>query len=326
MSTRRDVLALAALTLAAAPFEARSQSSFPDGRPIRIIVPYGPGGTADLTSRMVADRIGTALKAPVVLEFMPGGNLIVGATAAAHAAPDGHTLFLGSGTSHVLNPLLRSSLSYDPLRDFVPVSGLNTSAYAVAVPASSPARTLRDFVDLARSKPGGLSYGSFGAGNLTHLAVEMLAREAGVTLTHVPYKGSNQAEIDLIAGRIDLMITTFTVMSHVDDGKARVLAITTRDRSPLLPEVPTIAESGFPDYRVSGWFGFYAPSKTPPAIVAKLNAAIAAALTDPLVKERYGALGMAVEATTPAAMLTRVQDEIKTYAPIIQALGLVGKL
>lgn len=303
-----------------------AQSKFPDGKTVRIIVPYSAGGTADLTARMVSDRMSASLNAPVILDFRPGANLIIGATAGATAPPDGCTLFLGTGTSHTINPVLRSNLSYDPEKDFVPVSNINTSSYLVAVPADSPAKTLQEFVALAKSKPGKLTFGSFGAGNITHLAVEMFARDAGISLTHVPYKGSSQAEIDLITGRIDLLVTTFTLMPHVTDGKARILAVTTSERSPLLPDVPTVAESGYPNYEVNGWFALFVPAKTPADIVAVLNESVTRAVADPEVISRYAALGMVAKATKPEAMSEQMKLEKSKWESVVTALGLKDKI
>lgn len=317
-------LILAAMLAAAGP--ANAQAKFPDGKTIRIIVPYTPGGTADLTARMAAERMSVSLKAPVVLEFKPGGNLIIGAQAAATSPADGYTLFLGSGSSHSINPTLRTNLSYDPRKDFAAVSNVNTSSYLVAVPADSPAKTLADLVALAKTKPGVLNYGSFGAGNITHLAIAMLARDAGITLNHVPYKGSAQAEIDLIAGRIDLLMTTFTLMPHVQDGKVRVLAVTTRDRSPLLPEVPTVAESGYPGYDVSGWFALFAPTGTPKDVIAILNAAVKDAVADPEVKARYATFGMVAHATSPGVVDAVINAEIPRWDSVVTALGIKDKL
>jgi tripartite-type tricarboxylate transporter receptor subunit TctC len=315
------LLALAALA-GIAP--AGAQGKYPD-KPIRIIVPYTPGGTADLTARMMADRMSISLKTPVVLEFKPGGNLIIGAQAAATSAPDGYTLFLGSGTSHSINTALRSGLQYDARKDFAPVSNINRSAYLVAVPAESAAKTLGEFIALAKTKPGQLSFGSFGAGNITHLAVEMLAREAGVSLNHIPYKGSAQAELDLVAGRIDLLVTTFTMMPHVNDGKVRVLAVTTKERSPLLPNVPTVAESGFPSYDVDGWFAFFAPAQTPKEVIATLGAAVKEAAADPEVQARYAAFGMIAHPASPEAVTQRINEETAKWEAVVTALGIKDK-
>jgi tripartite-type tricarboxylate transporter receptor subunit TctC len=275
---------------------------------------------------MAAERMSVSMKTPVVLEFKPGGNLIIGAQAAATSPADGYTLFLGSGSSHSINPTLRSNLSYDPRKDFAAISNVNTSSYLIAVPAESSAKTLEDFVAMAKAKPGALNYGSFGAGNITHLAVAMLANEAGMSLNHIPYKGSAQAEIDLIAGRIDLLMTTFTLMPHVEEGKVRVLAVTTKDRSPLLPNVRTVAESGYPGYDVSGWFALFAPTGTPKDVIAILNAAVRDAVANPEVKARYAAFGMVAHATPPEAVDAVINAETPRWEGVVGALGLKDKL
>lgn len=326
MRTLKLVLAssLAVFALGTAA-TAQTQSAYPN-KPIRLIVPYTTGGTADSLSRYVSDELGKALGQPVVIDFKPGGSLIVGAQAASVAKPDGYTLFMGTGTSNVLNALLRANLPYDPDKDFDPVAMLTENQYVLAVPATSEAKDLQSFLKLARSKPGQLSYSTWGAGNLNHLGVEQLSQLAGIKMQAVPYKGSSQADLDLMAGRIDFALTTPTIMPFVKDGRARAIAVTSSRRSAFAPDVPTIAEQGFPDFEVTGWFAIFAPKGTPEAIIQRLNTEINRVMQGDAIRERFVGDGLVPVSGPPSMLSERIALENRVWGAVIDSLNLRGKL
>jgi tripartite-type tricarboxylate transporter receptor subunit TctC len=285
------------------------------------VVPYSTGGTADLVTRSVGDRMSAALGVPVVPDYRPGANLMIGAQIAATAPPDGRTLFLGTGTSHSLNPLLRSNLSYRP-EQLVPVIPLTENAYIIVVPPDSPGRTLAEFIALAKTKQGGMNYGTFGAGNINHLGMELLAQLSGVTMNSIPYRVGVQSDVDLLAGRLDVLMTTLTILPHIQSGAARALAVTTSQRYPLLPGVPTVAEQGFPGYDVRGWFALFAPAGTPDPLIARYNAEANVALRDPWIPTAFAPHGLTPLGGSAADLGAMIAAENARWAPIIQRLGL----
>lgn len=319
IASRRAVIA-GALAL---PWAAEAQTAM--SGPIRFVVPYATGGTADLVARMVGERVGASLGVTIVPDYKPGANLIIGAQIAAEAAPDGRTVFMGTGTSQSLNPLLRSDLPYRAAQ-FAPVSLLTENAYLLVVPPGSPAKTLAEFVALAKARPGHLNYGTFGAGNITHLGVELLGQMAGISMQSVPYRAGTQADLDLLAGRLDFQMTTLAMLPHVQSGAARALAVTTPRRFALLPDVLTVAEQGFPDFDVRGWFAMFAPVGTPAPIVQRLSLAVNAALVDPAVTAAFTPQGLTALGSTPEELGQLVAAENARWAPIIQRLGLRDRL
>jgi tripartite-type tricarboxylate transporter receptor subunit TctC len=319
--TRRS--AALALSSLAAPGSLRAQPLV--ASPVRFIIPYGTGGTADLVARMVGDRVGPAIGATIVPDYKPGANLIIGAQAAAEAAPDGRTLFMGTGTSQSLNPLLRSTLPYRA-NQFAAVSMMTENAYVMVVPPQSPARTLAEFIALAKARPGHLNYGSFGAGNITHLGIELLSQQAGLSMTNVPYRAGAQADLDLLGGRLDFLMTTLSILPHLQSGAARALAVTTPERIPFLPSVPTVAEQGFPGFDVRGWFAMFVPAGTPVPIVQRLSAEVNTALRDPAVAAAFSPQGLTAKGSTPEELERLIIAENTRWAPIIERLGLRDRL
>lgn len=313
------------LGVAVASASAFAQGKYPE-RPIKLIVPYTPGGTADIVARHLSDELGKSLGQPVVLDFRPGASLILGAQAAAASKGDGYTLFLGTLTSQVLNPILRKSLPYDAEKDFVPVALLSENMYVIAVPASSSAKDLPSFIDQARRRPDELNYGSWGIGNINHLGMERLSRAAKVTLRQVPYKGSAQTDLDLIAGRIDVVLTTPTIMPFVKDGKARALAVTSKTRAPFAPDLPTVAEQGYPGFEVTSWFALFATTGTPPAVVALLAREADKAMSKPEIKDRFAANGLVPLGGDSAGLAQRIAAENRDWGAIADALGIRGKI
>lgn len=285
-ATRRRLLA-AAGALLAAPALGQGWPA----RPIRLIVPYPPGGGADTTARLLAEPMGAFLGQTVVVENRGGAGGSIGAAAVAQAAPDGHTLLLDAG-AHIVNPALMRNLSFDYATAFAPISQVTVLPQLLVVRAGLPAADLAAFVALARSTPQGLSFGSSGNATSSHLAGALLARRAGFPLAHIPYRGGGPAVQDLVAGTIDWhMGTVASSLALAREGRIRALAVTHSARIPPLPELPTIAESGYPGFELNEWNGLYAPAGTPEPILDRLHAAASHALAQPAVRERLAALG-----------------------------------
>jgi len=270
-------------------------------RPIRIIVPYAPGGGADTVARIVARRVSDTIGQPIVIENRTGAGSILGTDAVAKAEPDGYTLLLGQSGPISINPAVYKDLRYDPVKDFAPVTMTTAYPYILVVNAKLPAKSLPEFVALARSQPGAMNYGTTGIGAANHLVAELFNGKAGIKMTHIPYRGTALAVGDLVAGQVTMVFgDPISVLPHMQSGSLRALAVTSLQRSAVAPEVPTVAESGFPGFDALAWHGILAPAKTPPAIVKKLNAEIVNALKHPetqalLVKQAMQTVGNAPE-------------------------------
>ncbi|WP_291298176.1 tripartite tricarboxylate transporter substrate binding protein [Elioraea sp.] len=276
----------------AMPFLGRAAlaQGFP-ARPIRMVVPYPPGGGADTTARLLAEPMGAMLGQPVVVENRGGAGGSIGAGEVARAAADGHTLLLDAG-AHVVNPAVLKGLSFDYARAFAPISQVTVLPQILLVKAALPARTVAEFIALAKARPDTLTYGSSGNATSSHLAAALFAQRAGISLVHVPYRGGGPAVQDLVAGNIDMhMGTVSSSLALARDGRIRALAVTHGARLPSLPDVPTIAESGFPGYELNEWNGLYAPAGTPDAVLDRIHAAAMHALAQPAVTARLDALG-----------------------------------
>jgi tripartite-type tricarboxylate transporter receptor subunit TctC len=291
-------------------------------RPIRVIVPAAPGGTVDLVSRALAQRLGDGLGQPVIVENKPGASTNLGNDFVAKSPPDGYTLLM-SGITLSTNGHLYSKLTYDPINDFAPITLVATSANVLVVNPSLPAKTVRELVDLARAKPGGYFYGTPAVGATGHLAAEMFASLAGIKLTQVPYKGAAPALADLIAGQIHMTFDNVpAAIGFIRAGKLRAIAVTSAARSPFLPDVPTIAESGLPGYDISAWFGLVAPVKTPREIVAKLHAESVKALAAADVRERFQQLGFEAGGNTPEQFRALIVAESTRLGRVIRESGM----
>src|SRR6201996_1194129 len=250
--------------------------------PIRLIVPFAAGGAADAVARIIGKRLGEVFGQPVVVEDRGGGNGIIGTEVVKNADPDGYTLLLGQSGPISINPAVYKNLPYDPVKDFAPISLTSTYPYIMVVNRSLGVKTLQEFVALAKSKPGALNYGTTGVGASNHLLTELFDLKAGIKMTHIPYRGTALAVADLVAGQVQMVFSDpISALQLVNSGTLVALAVTSKDRSPVAPDIPTIAESGYPGFDAVGWHGILAPVKTPPAIVAKLNAEIVQALKDP---------------------------------------------
>lgn len=291
-------------------------------KPIRFIVPYPPGGTAGIQARVIADKLTEAWGQPVVLDHRPGAGGNIGAELAAKAPPDGHTIVIGTASTHAINLSVYRKLPYDPVRDFEPVTLLSATPQVVVVHPSVPARSVRELVTLAKARPGQIVFASNGNGSTQHMAGEMLKVMAGVDLIHVPYKGSAQAFTDLLAGQIALMFNNLhQTMPHARVGRLRTLAVTSARRSELAPELPTMGEAGLPGYEIGSWFAIFVPAGTPRAIVDRLHNAIAGALASADVKQRLAAQGGELLGGGPDALAALLKAEIPRYAKLVRESG-----
>ena len=307
-------LTLCVFSLALAASAAFAQS-FPSG-PVKLIVPYPPGGATDIIGRAIAQAMTESLGQPVVVDNRPGANGAVGSDVVAKSAPDGYTIGLGGSSTHVLNPLLYK-LAYDPVKEFAPLGIVATTNFVILVNPQSPTRTLQDLLAWLRANPGKASYASFGNASAGHLAGELFKSLAGVDMVHVPYKGAAPAQTDLMAGHIALMFSDMSGMPHVQSGKLRALAMTGGKRSNSFPDIPTVAEAGVPGYEVGGWFAVYAPAGTPGPIVERLNRELIKALSANDVRERLVGLGLEPAPGAPRELAARMQKDRETWQRVI---------
>jgi tripartite-type tricarboxylate transporter receptor subunit TctC len=320
----KHVLGRAAVALVAAAVsqqvfpQSGPAAGFPD-KPIRFVVPYAPGGNTDLIARTLSEKMSPRLGHTVVVDNRPGGGTLIGTDLVARARPDGYTILLSTIATHAINPHLHQKLSYDPFRDFEPVVLVARGPFLVVVPPSLPASNIKDLVALAQSKPGSITFGSGGPGSPQHLAVEIFKSVASVDMTHVPYKGSAPAIIDLVGARISTMFDN-TAMQHVKGGKLRAIAVTGVKRTPVAPDVPTIRESGIL-YDFYTWQGVSAPARTPAPIVAKLNAEMAHALKLSDVQQRLTQDGAEIVAGSPRQYGDWIKVEYERMAKAVKDSG-----
>ena len=312
---RRLALALALQSLALPAFAADYPS-----KPIRLVVPYAPGGGADGVARIIAKKMSENIGQPIVIDNKGGAGSILGTEIVAKAEPDGYTLLLGQSGPISINPAVYKSLPYDPVKDFVPLSMTTAYPYILVVNADLPVKSLAEFVALAKSKPGAMNYGSTGVGAANHLVSELFNAKAGLKMTHVPYRGTALAVGDLLAGQLTMVFgDPVSVLSQMRAGKLRALAVTSLQRSPVAPEVPTVAESGYPGFEALAWHGLLAPAKTPPAIVQKLNAEIVKALADPTTKKLLEDQAMQTVGSSPADFASFIQKDIVLWKGVAAA-------
>ena len=320
--TRRAVIA-ASLGALAAPALVRAQGAYPS-QLIKIIVPYAAAGTTDIFARLLGERLAAELGQQVIVENIPGAGGNTGTARAAKTAPDGYTLLMGTVATHGISPNLYAKLRYDPLGDLDPV------AFAVAIPnvamvspKSMKAANVKELIAEIKASPRGLSYASSGVGTSIHLSGELFLQAAGVKMAHVPYRGSGPALNDLIAGHVDMMIDNLpSAIELIRAGNLRALAVTTKSRSAALPDLPTMEEAGLPGFEASSWFALFAPSKTPPAVIEKLNAAIQKIQKEPAVKAKYDQLGGTIIPMSPADLGNHVKAEIAKWGKVIKEAGI----
>ena len=317
---RRLAALLAALGVAAAAGTAQAQQ-WPS-KPIRVVVNFPPGGAADQIARGVAPPLGEALGQPVVVENRPGANGNIGAEAVAKSPADGYTLLMSSGGAFSVNPHLYTKLPYDPLKDLEPVAAAARILVFLVVKPDLPAKSVEEFVALARANPGKLSYGSPGSGSSPHIATVMLARAAGIQVTHIPYKGAAPALTDLLGGQLDFMFDPGIGLGQVRAGKLRLLAVGSPKRSPLFPDVPTVAETGMVGFDADSWFGFYAPAGLPADIATRLNREINRALQTPAARDRILAIGGEPVAMSAAEFAEVQRKDRERFGAVIREAGI----
>ncbi|HEX7272235.1 MAG TPA: tripartite tricarboxylate transporter substrate binding protein [Casimicrobiaceae bacterium] len=291
-------------------------------KPIRLVVPFPPGGTTDILARDVGERLTEALGQPVVIDNRPGAAGNVGSDLVAKSAPDGYTLLMCTVSTHAINPSLYSNIPYDHIKDFVPVVLVARVPNVLEVNPGVPVNTVADLIKLAKEKPGQLNFASSGSGTSIHLSGELFKTMAGVDMVHVPYKGSAPAVADLMGGQVQLMFDNLpSSLQQIKAGKLRAIAVTSAQRSPALPDIPTIAESGLPGFEATSWFGVLAPAKTPPAIVNLLNITLDKWLQSPEGKAKLIAQGALPAGGTPEQFAAYIQSETEKWAKVVKASG-----
>ena len=316
LAVRRFLLVLACSALAVG---AQAQP-YPN-KPITFVVPFAAGSATDNLARVIAEKIGASLKQPVVIDNKAGASGFIAAQQVAKAKPDGYTVFITANTTHASNSALFKTLPYDPVKDFEPVAVLGTVPLAVVVHPSIPAKNMAELIAYGKANPGKISFGS--GSTSSRMAGEMLKSMAGIDMVNVQYKSNPQAVTDLLGGQIQLVIAdAVTTMPHAKAGKLRALAISTAKRSPIAPELPTVAESGLPGYEMIGWFAAYVPAKTPKEIVARLNAEIVGILESADAKARLAAVGIETMTSTPDGLAEFQRVETAKWAKLVKAAGI----
>jgi tripartite-type tricarboxylate transporter receptor subunit TctC len=322
----RASIILAAFLTASPIASTDAAAELLSSRPISIVIPFTPGASSDTLQRLVARKVTENTGQTIVVESRPGGGGAVGASAVKVASPDGHTLFQANAGSHAANPALYGTLSYDPIKDFRPITLMWSFPQLLAVPLDSPAKSVSELVALAATKPGGLSFASQGTGAGGHLLGEMLKARTGANMVHVPYRGAGPAALDLAAGRVDFFFVAYSsVLPFLQAGKVRLLGVSSPKRLPVLPDIPTMREVGFAGIELDAWFGLVAPAGTPDAVIGKLNAAFVQALRDPGVVQQITDQGAEAVTATPAEFAAFIASEIERMAKIVKSVGVKGE-
>ena len=321
MTIDRRRLIAGSAAAAASTFAGPAVGQAWPARPVRLIVPYAPGGPTDAIARLVADQLSKIWGQQIVTENRGGAGTNIGAEAVARSEPDGYAMLVGSGAL-AINRNLYKSLSYDAVTDFAPVSTICAFSFFFVVPVTSPARSVQEFIAYAKANKGKVTYASPGTGSPPHLGGELLKSMAGIEMTHVPYRGASPALTDLLAGRLDMILMSGLSIEYIKAGKIRGLAFSGAARSPAMPELPTIAEAGVPGYEVSSWYGFFVPGKTPRPIVEKMSADTRTALAEPAVRARLDQLGYVIGGSTSAELSALLKAEIDKWGPIIKAANI----
>ena len=321
---RRHLLTLACLTVGAAcaPLGALAQAGAYPSKPIRLIVPFPPGGGTDILSRLVAQKLTESAKWTVVADNRAGAGGTIGITEAAKAAPTGYDLVMGQKDNLVVGPWLYKNLPWEPTRDFAPIAHVAYTPVIIATSANSRFKSLADVVAAAKAAPDTITYGSPGSGTTIHLAGDQFQKAAGIQIRHIPYKGSNPAMMDALAGNVDLLVSSVpSAMGQIKAGKLRPLAVTSAQRSTSLPDVPTVAEQGFKGFDISTWYGVFAPAGTPKEVVASVNAEINKLLASPEVKAAIHAQGAEPQAMTPEQFGAQLKTDYQKWRGIVQDSG-----
>ncbi|RZI78618.1 MAG: tripartite tricarboxylate transporter substrate binding protein [Variovorax sp.] len=310
---KRRSLAIAAMLSATLPAVAQTWPA----KPIRLIVPFPAGGATDLFARTLSQKMGEKLGAQLVIDNKPGAGGAIGSDMAAKAAADGYTLLLATTSTHSIGPAMSSKLPYDTVRDFTPIAHVGDAPSIMLVPNSSPAKTVREWIDYAKKNPGKLNYASSGNGTIVQLTAELFKSQAGVFVTHIPYKGTALAMPDLMSGKVDVLFDSLpTGLPFVRDGRLRALAVTTLKRSPLVPELPTVADV-LPGFESNTWFGLYGPKGLPAELVMRINTAANQALADPEMKDKLPRLGIEPVISTPQQHAAMVVADAAKWKKIV---------
>lgn len=311
---------LAICTVMSFPALAAAQT-YPE-KPIRVILSVPAGATPDVTARLITPGISRLLGQQLVVDNRPGAGGMIGAEIASKAAPDGYTLFISSPGALTILPHLRSKVPYDTLRDFVPISLISIGPFVLITHPSVPARTVKELIALAKAQPGKLNYASAGNGTANHLAMELFKHMAGIDIVHVPYKGAPQAVTDVVAGHMNMMFNSIApIVGHIKAGRLRVLGIASAQRSPQLPDVPTISEAGVPGFEAVNWFGMFAPAKTPKRIIARLNEAVVKVVHTPEIQAQFLVLGADPVGGSAEEFAAFVRRDMEKYAKIVKIAG-----
>ncbi len=326
ISRRRDFLigttAFSIASLGGIPAVATAQTGYPN-RPIRLIIPFSPGGVTDVSGRVIADYLSKKLGQQVIPDNRPGASGNIGSLAVAIAEPDGYTLLLALDGSMVINPHVYENVKFNPVKDFAPVGKIGDSTIILVAHPSLKAKDLREVVALSKSEPGGLSYGTSGTGSITHIAGELLRQRSGANLTHVPYKGGGPAVADALGGHIPLVFASAaSVQQHIKAGRLNVIGVPSGKRSKQFPEIATFAESGVPNFDINSWVGILAPAKTPIAILDRLNTELNAALNDAEVRDKLALSGISATPGSAQSLGEVIKRELAMYGPVVKAAGI----
>jgi tripartite-type tricarboxylate transporter receptor subunit TctC len=322
LTRRSAIAAIGAAVLAAASGPAAAQDKWPE-RSVRIVVPFSAGGATDVVARAIAQNLTEYWGQSVVVENRAGAGGNIGAEVVAKAPPDGYTILMTSGSIVTVNPHMYSQLPFDPAKDFVAVTNVASGPQVVAVHPDVPAKSVKELIALAKSSPGKLNFGSAGIGTQTHMAAENFVNAAGLQATHIPYKGESAALADLAAGSIQFVVTNLAAaVPFINNGRIRALAVTSKSRSALMPELPTVTESGLPGFENSGWFGFMLPAGTPQPVVEKIYRDTRRALEDTRLKARLHVAGMAPVGNSPKEFAQAIVEESKMWAEVVRNRGL----
>ena len=311
----------AALAVTAVPVTASAQA-YPT-KPIRLVVAFPAGGSTDIIARLVAQRLGEKLGQQVIVDNRGGAGGTIGTEIAARATPDGHTLTMGTTSTHVIAPAAYAKVNYDPVKDFEPITLVASTPYLLVLHPGVKANNLKEFIALAKSQPGKLNYASAGTGSTTQLAMEMLNRAAGIDMVHIPYGGNGPAGAATLGGQVQALFGSMpAVLPHAQAGRLRPIAVGTAQRSPALPNVPTVAESGFPGFEVSLWLGFFAPKGTPKPILTRLQKELTDIAGNAEMKAQFEKNGASAVTNTPAEMTALMKTELEKYGKVIKAAGI----
>jgi tripartite-type tricarboxylate transporter receptor subunit TctC len=312
---KRSICILLAMAFAT----AAAAQNFPS-KPVRVVITYPPGGSTDVVGRALAAKLTEVLGQQVVVDNRGGAGGIIGSDIVAHATPDGYTVLLGTSAGMSINPLLHKKLPYDVQRDFAPVSLVVINPQALVAHPALPANTVQELIKLARAKPGQINYASPGVGSPNHMGMELLKSMTGINVVHVPYKGGGPAMTELLAGQVQLLFNSIpSVLPQVKAGRLKALAVGSARRSPAMPDVPTVAESGVPGYEYATWYGLFTPAGTPRAVIAQLNKAVAAALKNPELAQSLAAQGSEPNPTTPDELARFVKSEHDRWSRVVKA-------